>query len=249
MRMLFPLIPLFLAGCQTRHVAANSTPLPVAETPSEPDARIAGVIGRYTLGAYVDPENELIRHDAHSIQRIEVPARWDLRTGPMDTSPAAKPTAYEPAISRVVAPVTPPEVVAPSAPSLAGAMPLAPAMASTPLPSAPPKETEPIPAITPNADGVIDLTALAADPDLEANPFAVRSVRTDATREISLVLGGVLHGAVPCALINGSPVQPGETVDSLTLIRIEPDAALFRCDDRLIRLPVTAKPARLRVAP
>jgi hypothetical protein len=80
------------------------------------------------------------------------------------------------------------------------------------------------------------------------NPFAVRSVRTDGTREISLLVGGLVQGSTPCVLINGNPVQPGDTLESLTLVRLELDAAVFRHDDKLIRLPVASKPARLRVA-
>jgi hypothetical protein len=54
-------------------------PLPLAESAQRADARIPAVVGHYTLGAYVDPDNELIRHEAHAIQRLEAESRWDLR--------------------------------------------------------------------------------------------------------------------------------------------------------------------------
>ncbi len=101
--------------------------------------------------------------------------------------------------------------------------------------------------LTPNADGVIDLAALATQSE-ETNPFAVRSLPADAVREITLHLSGLIQGATPCALVNGRPVEPGETVETLTLVRIEPEAAVFRHGPHLLRLPVAEKPVRLRLA-
>jgi hypothetical protein len=48
--------------------------------------------------------------------------------------------------------------------------------------------------------------------------------------------------------VNGRPIQAGDTVESLFVVRVEPDAVLLRHEEQLIRLPVSAKPARLRVA-
>ena len=123
-----------------------------------------------------------------------------------------------------------------------------------PPPAAPEQPTtderETIGALSPNAEGVIDLAAIAAQPiqGEEVNPFAIRSLPTDAVREITLHVSGLIQGPAPCALVNGRPVEPGETIETLTLTRIEPGAALFRHGPHLLRLPVSEKPVRLRLA-
>lgn len=111
-------------------------------------------------------------------------------------------------------------------------------------------QAETIGALAPNAEGVIDLAAIAAQPNQgeEVNPFAVRSLPTDAVREITLHVSGLIQGPAPCALVNGRPVEPGETIETLTLTRIEPGAALFRHGPHVLRLPVSEKPVRLRLA-
>ena len=101
----------------------------------------------------------------------------------------------------------------------------------------------------PNADGLIDLAALAHSPDDDTNPFAVRVRPPDSIREISLRVRGVIGGAAPGALINDRAVLIGESVESLTLEHVETDAALFRSGDRLLRLPVSATAVRIRLAP
>lgn len=248
MKSLLTILPLCLSGCQTGQVDRNA-PLPIAATPMQPDARTAAVVGHYTLGAYVDPEDVLVRHDAHAIQRVEVPARWDLRTLPVEP-----PATLDRSPPQLVAPVAADETGARSPVPPPTAPTSAPPPPAIPAAGAPPLETKIVDApdlpaaLAPNADGFIDLTAPVADEDTDLNPFVVRSLRADATREVSVQVSGVLLGAVPCALINGVPVRPGETVESLTLVSLQADAAIFRRDDRLIRLPVAARPAHLRIA-
>lgn len=131
-----------------------------------------------------------------------------------------------------------------------------------PLPPAPPELERPVatasprttqlstePAILPNADGLIDLVALLTplrEGD-EVNPFAVRTLPPDAVREITLHVRGVIHGASPCALINHRAVLPGESTESLNLTAVESDAVLIRHAGRLLRLPVSEKPVRIRL--
>ena len=99
----------------------------------------------------------------------------------------------------------------------------------------------------PNTDGVIDLTALDATAKTDdPNPFAVRTPAPDATRELTIRLGGVIGGAQPGALVNNRAVFVGESVDSLTLVRIESDAAIFRMGERHLRVPVAATGVRIR---
>ena len=101
----------------------------------------------------------------------------------------------------------------------------------------------------PNADGVIDLAAVTADtkPGEPVNPFAVRTMSAESVREVTLHVSGILAGAVPCAIINDRPVQAGETVESLLLERIEPDAVWLRFAGRRLRLPASEKPVRVRL--
>lgn len=217
MRLLLPL--LVLTGCQTPPPPPEV--LPAAEPSQRPHALLPAVVGHYTLGAYVDPENELIRHDGHSIQRLEVPARWDLRP------------------RWLAEPAVPAEEPKPEAVPVALAAPV-------PVRSAPAPVVALVPALTPGADGVLDLVT---PPEVEAgNPFAVRVPPPDAGHEISVQIGGIIHGTVPCALVNGRTVQAGETVGPLELVQVEPDTVLFRHAGRLLRLPVTLQPTRVRLA-
>lgn len=102
----------------------------------------------------------------------------------------------------------------------------------------------------PNADGVIDLAAVLTETKAgdEVNPFAVRSLPPEAVREITLRVTGLIHGATPCALVNGRAMQPDEAVESLTLVQVETDAALFRHGPHLLRVPVSTQPVRIRLA-
>jgi hypothetical protein len=121
------------------------------------------------------------------------------------------------------------------------------AIAPPPAPPLQPVPAEPM--LTPNADGVIDLAAVAADagPGEAVNPFAVRAVSAGAAREVTLHVSGILAGKTPCAVINERLVQTAETVESFTVERIEPDAVWLRYAGQRLRLPVSEKPARVRL--
>lgn len=140
-------------------------------------------------------------------------------------------------------PVAPlPEVKVPAAPP--PAQPAAPApVVALPVPVAAPQTW-----LTPNADGVIDLAVAEAPPGEPVNPFAVRRTAPESVREVSLRVGGTVAGTRPCALINDRIVQAGESIESLTLDRVESGAAFLRAGSRLLRLPVDAKPVRVRLA-
>lgn len=101
-----------------------------------------------------------------------------------------------------------------------------------------------------NADGVIDLAALEqSSRDDDFNPFAVRSSPPGAARELSVRVGGVFSGARSGALVNDRPLLIGDATESLTLTRVETDAAVFRLGTQLLRVPVSAKPVQIRFAP
>ena len=50
------------------------------------------------------------------------------------------------------------------------------------------------------------------------------------------------------AVINDRLMEAGETIESLTVERIEPDAVVCRYEDKWLRLPVAEKPVRVRMA-
>ena len=268
MRILLPLLVVLFAGCQTKPVPVRAAPLPVADPITTGHSRLTAEIGHYTLGAYVDADNDLIRHESHAIQRVEREPRWDLRPAPLplrETPDHEIPAAPVPVETPVVVAEPPASVTEPAQPFVLpptippAPQPVAivtvvappPAPPPMPAPSPAPAVTLPViaasePALTPNAEGVLDLTAVTDGN--EPSPFTLRSVGTEATRELSLQLAGVIGGAFPCALVNGRPIQAGDTVESLFVVRVEPDAVLLRHEEQLIRLPVSAKPSRVRIA-
>lgn len=242
MKRFLPILLVLAAGCQTPPIRPR--PLPPAEFPPVPNSRIAAQIGHYTLGAYIDPADPLIRHEAHAIQRLEREARWDLRPAPVPrVAPAVQAAVVvadpDPVFNEAAVPSEPVADVTEATPPI-----LTPSFAPPPKPLPP----ELVPALVPNADGVLDLTAIAKQSDPEVNPFAVRDNGPAAVREITLQVSGVAGGTFPCAIVNGRTVEPGESTDSLTVTHIEADSVLFRLADQLIRIPVGPKAARIRFA-
>lgn len=146
------------------------------------------------------------------------------------------------------APVVPtPPVPAPSMPAPVAVPNSAPAPASAAVAPLPPSPT-PEPILSPNAEGVIDLTAAPAGAGEPVNPFTVRAVAKETIREVTIQMGGIVAGPTACAVINDRLVEAGESVESLEVERIEPDAVILRRDGRRLRLPVSEKPVRVRMA-
>ena len=144
---------------------------------------------------------------------MERETRWDLRPAPLPVT--------EPEIPPAVAPLVTDEPGSPAeSPRLAvttGEQPV------TGLPQTlPPPEL--VPALTPNADGLLDLTLLANQSDSEVNPFAVRDAGPAAFREITLLVSAVAGGPAPCALVNGRTVEAGDIAESLTVAQIEAES-------------------------
>jgi hypothetical protein len=139
--------------------------------------------------------------------------------------------------------------VKPASPPLATVTPIPsePIPLPRPAPLTPPPSLEPT--LTPNADNVIDLVAfvVAEKPGEPVNPFTVRTVPPEATREVTLHVGGIIAGPKACAVINDHLVQAGEFIESLAVERIEGDAVLLRHSGRLLRLPVSEKATRVRL--
>ena len=156
-----------------------------------------------------------------------------LQSEPTSLSPEPSPLSPEPK------PLPRPAALPPPAP------PLLPAALPPNLPPALPPE----PTLTPNADNVIDLVAVvvAERPGEPVNPFTVRTVPPEATREVTLHVGGIISGPITCAVINDRLVQIGDTIESLAVERIDAGAVLLRHSGRLLRLPIAAKSIRVRL--
>lgn len=235
-----PLILLLLAGCRTAQpTVTDSPPAVTAWPPASIGVRIPETLRAYTLGAYADPDDPLIRHEGHVVHRVEGGPRWNwapaTRLAPMKEEPLL--LAESNAEAEPTEEIEPPAARENPAPVVA---PIGSAITSAPKP-----EREP--ALVPNADGVIDLTAPPAAGDKEVNPFAVRSLPLEAVREVTLHASGVIDGPNACAVVNGRVLQPGDPIESLAVVRIESDAVLLRHGEHLLRLPVGAKPVRIRL--
>lgn len=223
-----------LAGCQSHPLPLSELPVVESAADRAAPARKATLLRQYTIGARIDPDNDRILHESHTVQRVEFESHWDLAAG--ISEPESEELAPAPA-----------EDVAQAAPHTREGEKLA----------APPnlevssrrglvRGTEA--ARVPNADGLIDLTAVAASTGDDVNPFAVRHLPPEAVREVTLQVHGIIGGDVPCALINERTFQVGESVESLAVVRIEPESVLLRLDDQLLRIPVNPTPARVRFA-
>lgn len=103
------------------------------------------------------------------------------------------------------------------------------------------------PALIPNADGVIDLTATTTKAGEPVNPFAVRAAPEGAAREVLVHVSGLIAGPEACAVVNERLVEAGDSVESFRVERIDPEAVLLRLGERRLRLPLSDKPVRVRL--
>lgn len=232
----FILSLLLLGGCQAKTPApvppAVATVPPVVNPPP-PAGRLRApeVVKTYTIGAYVDPADPALRHEAHAVQRIEAAAYWDLR----------------PAMDVAARPVTLAGV--PKAPEAPAPSPVIPAVAAGPTPVPIELTVDPEPALMPNGDGVIDLTAVDAPAAGEVNPFAVRAAPAAPPRSIELRVTGIMAGAKPGAIINGQLIEPSGTMDGFVLRHIEPGGIILTFGRHRLRVPLSSEPIRVRTAP
>lgn len=255
-------LSLLCAGCQSSNPPPKSvSPSPRPATHTAPiGLRVPETIKTYAVGAYVDPDDESVRHDAHLIHRLEKPTRWNLTPHapePVPLPPAQATLTPLPPPTPIVTPIPPPTPrVAPI--DVSSAMPVitppvspipAPIVATSAQPASPAPTQPAEPILTPNADGVIDLAALEQSVADDANPFAVRAQTPGALREISVRVSGVFLATTSGALVNDRPLLIGESAESLILFRVEPDAALFRTGTRQVRVPVSGRPVVVRFAP
>ena len=106
------------------------------------------------------------------------------------------------------------------------------------------------PAIAPNAEGVIDLAAIehTGSTNEPVNPFAVRTAPGEKTREVSLLVGGIILSKAPCAVVNERLMQAGDTFEGFEVERIEAGAVIVRSGAHRLRLPVSTTPTRVKLA-
>lgn len=102
------------------------------------------------------------------------------------------------------------------------------------------------PVVEPNAEGVIDLTALAAPMREDVNPFVMRAAVAAAARESVFTVQGVVLGRRLVALINDQLVGVDEIVNGFHVRRIEPGVVEFEYRGTRMRMPVNGRSVRVR---
>jgi hypothetical protein len=230
MKSLTPTVALmFLTGCRTPAPQLLPLPKPVPE----PKAIAAPTTPAPTVAPIINPAAE---------QRLKQQRQMIEALMSQNDALTAKFNAPVLAPAPVPASISPKPVTAVESPRATVTEPTPP-LAPLPVPPA-----VVVAFVTPNTDGVIDLTVVSTSPNEPVNPFAVRHLPPEATHEIALQINGIIGGSTPSVLVNGRVIQPGEAVESLTLERCEPDAAIFRRGEHLLRLPISTQAIRVRLA-
>ena len=85
---IFPItLWLFVAGCSTREarkVTVSPRPAVLAPDGSTEVVRYPEVIRDYYIARYIDPNQPLLLHEAHTVYRVEGLATWDFHSIPGD---------------------------------------------------------------------------------------------------------------------------------------------------------------------
>lgn len=89
------LIPLaLLTGCASRVVQMPVAVPGTTMTPQRTESvRYAENVKAYPVGRYVDPNNDLIMHERHTIYRVETTAKWNLHPNDPPSVPLGPPVA------------------------------------------------------------------------------------------------------------------------------------------------------------
>jgi hypothetical protein len=74
------LVPIvILTGCSSPRVIQMPPQPSTALSPEQAESvRYAESVKAYPIGRYIDPNNDLIMHEAHTIYRVETTAKWNL---------------------------------------------------------------------------------------------------------------------------------------------------------------------------
>jgi hypothetical protein len=98
---MFYLIPLlFLSACSTTpKLTLRPQPSPPATDNSA--VRYPEIVRAYHFGRYVDPDDDLVMHEEHTVYRVEENTRWNLHPAPASefilVTPSGHDTAFAPA--------------------------------------------------------------------------------------------------------------------------------------------------------
>ena len=242
---------LLLAGCQSAPPALQPLPdpLPLRGRPENLAGRTVRNDGPLVAATRETPPTVDAEKLTRQTQLIEaLMAQNDALTARLGTLKRDAASVPSPATVAPTNPATveatPPKPLAPPPPPSApvNAVALPATTVATPPATEPPSESAPL--LVPNADGVIDTTMLNVSGN-PPNPFAVRTLPADAVREVPFVVQGVIEGALPCALINGRVAEAGDSVESLKLTHIAPEALVLTGDGFALSLPLGATKVRL----
>lgn len=225
MKPFLPFLLLALCGCRTpAPVATLPAPPPPVPIRPQPVQAMASLPPARAANAMTDPQS---RRQAQLIEAlINQNEALTARLAAKQSAQVAPPTAAEPTAVAVES-VTLAPVAVPA-----------------------PATVKAEPAIAPNAEGVIDLAAIAQAHSAHepVNPFAVRTAPGDKTREVSLQVGGIILGKTPCAVVNERLVQAGDIFEGFEVERIEAGAVFVRSGAHRLRLPVSPAPTRVILA-
>ncbi len=221
---LLPFLLLALCGCRSAApVSPLPVPTPVAPIPSQVAPPVVPTETARPALTASDPKN---RQQAQLIEAlINQNDALTARLAKLHAAPTAALAIPEPIFA-----ATPPS-------------PAVPLTTATPVPVAADST------ITPNADGVIDLAAVEHESaaDEPVNPFAVRATPGGKVREVSLVVGGIIMGAAPCAMVNERLVQIGDSIERFVVEQIDASAVIVRFGAHRLRLPVSTVPTQVRL--
>jgi len=92
MKKIILLIPLlFLSACASKKPVIVRMPPPVPGTTIPSDdlesVRYGENVKAYSIGRYLDPNDGLVMHEAHTVYRVETTAKWNLHPGEAVTVP------------------------------------------------------------------------------------------------------------------------------------------------------------------
>ena len=236
---------LLLAGCQSSPpvIRPLPDPLPMHASPASLAAQPVGDAPAPKAPVAAAPAAADTEKQKRQAQWIEaLMAQNDVltaRLGALDQARTSPPpaTPLAPAAAGATAPAPGTALPVTTAIPETASVPAAGAVTPAAIP-----DTTPL--LVPNADGVVDTTALKASGS-PPNPFAVRSLPADAVREVSFKVEGIFAGAVPCVLVNGRVAEPGDSVESLKLTRITAEALVLTGEGFAVRLPLGLTKVRL----
>lgn len=83
MKTYFLIFIVILAGCSSPRIVQMPAPMPATTlSPEQTESvRYSESVKGYPVGRYVDPNNQYVMHEAHTVYRVETTAKWNLHPG------------------------------------------------------------------------------------------------------------------------------------------------------------------------